>query len=455
MSSLSSHELTHPELLSDNQLRELLNNSCIDTLNLKNLCKNELLEMYRRISMPLPQRQRGSVKTLNAEVDMISEESLTVVKDNNMHSLNASLSEGTKRILQSSQLEEDKLKPVLNDQKSPPKKIRLSSTPKVETTCNVIDKRKWDGQNQLILFLGLAAIARGAVVPAVSAAVAAVPLARLEEFDAVPQYSFAYDVQDAVTGDSKAQYETRNGDIVQGSYSLIEADGTRRIVEYTADPINGFNAVVSREPATAAVAAVAASPLLPLRPALPPVVAGVAPAAPVPSIPALGPDSDVEVVEARSGPLTREQEIQRQQQREQLRQLQRLQDQQQEQQLRQLQRLQEQQRQQSSKLQVQQQQQQQQLLQQRQQQRRPQAEEAEQQQEQQQQQERQQTPARAVIGQVQPAASGRLVGLPATAKAIASYPAYPYAAYTAAYTSPLAYATPIAGLTYAPAPTLA
>ncbi|XP_032669070.1 SWI/SNF chromatin-remodeling complex subunit SNF5-like isoform X1 [Odontomachus brunneus] len=308
---------------------------------------------------------------------------------------------------------------------------------------------------KLILFLGLAAIARGAVVPAVSAAVAAVPLARLEEFDAVPQYSFAYDVQDAVTGDSKAQYETRNGDIVQGSYSLIEADGTRRIVEYTADPINGFNAVVSREPATAAVAAVAASPLLPLRPALPPVVAGVAPAAPVPSIPALGPDSDVEVVEARSGPLTREQEIQRQQQREQLRQLQRLQDQQQEQQLRQLQRLQEQQRQQSSKLQVQQQQQQQQLLQQRQQQRRPQAEEAEQQQEQQQQQERQQTPARAVIGQVQPAASGRLVGLPATAKAIASYPAYPYAAYTAAYTSPLAYATPIAGLTYAPAPTLA
>lgn len=309
---------------------------------------------------------------------------------------------------------------------------------------------------QLILFLGLTALAQGAVVPAVSVApaVAAVPLAKLEEFDAVPQYSFAYDVQDAVTGDSKAQYETRNGDIVQGSYSLIEADGTRRIVEYTADPINGFNAVVSREPVTAAVVAVAASPLLPLRPALPPVVAGVAPAAPVPSIPALGPDSDVEVVEARSGPLTREQEIQRQQQREQLRQLQRLQDQQrqqQEQQLQQLQRLQEQQRQQSSKLQVQQQ------LRQRQQQRRPQPqeEEEEEQQEQQQQQERQQTPVRAVIGQVQPAASGRLVGLPATAKAIASYPTYPYAAYTAAYTSPLAYATPVAGLTYAPVPALA
>lgn len=277
----------------------------------------------------------------------------------------------------------------------------------------------------------------------VSVVPAAVPLAKLEEFDAVPQYSFAYDVQDAVTGDSKAQYETRNGDIVQGSYSLIEADGTRRIVEYTADPINGFNAIVSREPAAVVAAVAAPSPLLPLRP-----VVGVAPAAaPAPSIPAVGPDSDVEVVEARSGPLktvTREQEIQRQQQREQLRQLQRLQDQQrqqQEQQLRQLQRLQEQQRQQqSSKLQAQQ--------------RRPQEEEEEQQQEQ---QEQQQTPARGVVvGQARSAtASGRLVGLPTAAKAIANYPTYPYTAYTTAFTSPLAYATPVAGLTYAVAPALA
>ena len=121
-----------------------------------------------------------------------------------------------------------------------------------------------------------------AVVPAVS-----VPTARLEELDAAPQYSFAYDVQDPVTGDSKAQYETRNGDIVQGSYSLIEADGTRRIVQYTADPINGFNAVVSREPATA-VAAIAA-PLLPYAPAIAPSVAAApilpAAAAPVPAIP--------------------------------------------------------------------------------------------------------------------------------------------------------------------------
>jgi len=45
----------------------------------------------------------------------------------------------------------------------------------------------------------------------------------------------------------KSQQETRSGDVVQGAYSLIEADGTRRIVEYTADPVHGFNAVVRRE----------------------------------------------------------------------------------------------------------------------------------------------------------------------------------------------------------------
>lgn len=57
-----------------------------------------------------------------------------------------------------------------------------------------------------------------------------------------------------MTGDAKNQQETRSGDVVQGQYSLIEPDGTRRIVDYTADPHNGFNAVVRREPVGHAVA---------------------------------------------------------------------------------------------------------------------------------------------------------------------------------------------------------
>ncbi|XP_022906618.2 larval cuticle protein A2B-like isoform X2 [Onthophagus taurus] len=88
----------------------------------------------------------------------------------------------------------------------------------------------------------------------------AVPVAKTivnEEYDPNPQYSFGYDVQDGLTGDSKSQSETRNGDVVQGSYSLTDPDGTRRTVDYTADPIHGFNAVVRKEP-LAVVAKVAA-----------------------------------------------------------------------------------------------------------------------------------------------------------------------------------------------------
>ena len=64
---------------------------------------------------------------------------------------------------------------------------------------------------------------------------------------AYPQYSFGYDVQDSITGDFKHQQESRDGDVVHGSYSLLESDGTKRIVDYTADSINGFNAVVRKE----------------------------------------------------------------------------------------------------------------------------------------------------------------------------------------------------------------
>ncbi|KAK9745569.1 Insect cuticle protein [Popillia japonica] len=89
----------------------------------------------------------------------------------------------------------------------------------------------------------------------VAAPLAVAKTVQPEDFDPHPQYSYGYDIQDAVTGDNKQQQETRDGDVVQGSYSLIEPDGTRRVVQYTADPINGFNAVVSREPLAVKVAA--------------------------------------------------------------------------------------------------------------------------------------------------------------------------------------------------------
>ncbi|CAG9784949.1 unnamed protein product [Diatraea saccharalis] len=64
---------------------------------------------------------------------------------------------------------------------------------------------------------------------------------------AYPKYAYEYSIKDPHTGDYKTQHETRDGDVVKGFYSLHEADGTVRIVEYTADKHNGFHAVVKRE----------------------------------------------------------------------------------------------------------------------------------------------------------------------------------------------------------------
>ena len=107
----------------------------------------------------------------------------------------------------------------------------------------------------------------------------AAPVAVDTDYDPNPQYSYAYDIQDALTGDSKSQQESRSGDVVQGSYSLVEPDGTLRTVEYTADPVNGFNAVVHKTPLTAPVAKVAA-PVAYAAPAFAKVAAPVAYAAP-------------------------------------------------------------------------------------------------------------------------------------------------------------------------------
>lgn len=95
------------------------------------------------------------------------------------------------------------------------------------------------------LVAGPAPVIAARAAPVIAAA--PVVAARAEFTDAYPQYQYGYSVQDALTGDSKTQEETRDGDVVKGSYSLIEPDGSRRIVNYYADPINGFNAVVQRD----------------------------------------------------------------------------------------------------------------------------------------------------------------------------------------------------------------
>jgi hypothetical protein len=98
------------------------------------------------------------------------------------------------------------------------------------------------------LQIALAVVALAAVVCAEPGLplVAAPALIKTVDVHARPHYSFNYGVNDPHTGDHKSQSESRDGDFVKGQYSLLEADGTTRTVDYTADPINGFNAHVTR-----------------------------------------------------------------------------------------------------------------------------------------------------------------------------------------------------------------
>jgi hypothetical protein len=68
------------------------------------------------------------------------------------------------------------------------------------------------------------------------------------EYEQPAEYSFTYDVNDAQTYDVKSQSESLKNGYTVGQYSLIDADGLRRTVDYTADDHNGFQATVRREP---------------------------------------------------------------------------------------------------------------------------------------------------------------------------------------------------------------
>jgi Insect cuticle protein len=100
-----------------------------------------------------------------------------------------------------------------------------------------------------------------AVAPVVYKAPVAV-YKHVEYPDAPAEYEFAYDVNDEHTGDVHSQKESRHGDNVQGEYSLIDADGHRRTVTYTADEHHGFQATVNREPIQGYVQKVAVTPVV-------------------------------------------------------------------------------------------------------------------------------------------------------------------------------------------------
>ncbi|KAG7299813.1 hypothetical protein JYU34_016824 [Plutella xylostella] len=62
-----------------------------------------------------------------------------------------------------------------------------------------------------------------------------------------PKYSFGYGVTDAKTGDVKSVWEAKDGDTVKGHYSVLEADGSVRTVDYSANAKTGFQATVKND----------------------------------------------------------------------------------------------------------------------------------------------------------------------------------------------------------------
>ncbi|CAG4936791.1 unnamed protein product [Colias eurytheme] len=71
---------------------------------------------------------------------------------------------------------------------------------------------------------------------------------RPEDFDANPSYQFGFDVNDDQFTNYQNRKEQRDGDVIKGSYSVVDSDGFIRTVTYTADPKEGFKAEVSRKP---------------------------------------------------------------------------------------------------------------------------------------------------------------------------------------------------------------
>lgn len=63
-----------------------------------------------------------------------------------------------------------------------------------------------------------------------------------------PNYQFGFDVKDDEYTNYQNRKEVRDGNVIKGSYSVVDSDGFIRTVTYTADPKEGFKADVVREP---------------------------------------------------------------------------------------------------------------------------------------------------------------------------------------------------------------
>lgn len=58
-------------------------------------------------------------------------------------------------------------------------------------------------------------------------------------------YNFSFDVKDDLYTNYQNRKESREGDQIKGSYSVVDSDGFIRTVTYTADPVGGFKVIIN------------------------------------------------------------------------------------------------------------------------------------------------------------------------------------------------------------------
>ncbi|XP_071872249.1 uncharacterized protein isoform X1 [Bombus fervidus] len=145
MSTLGMYELTHPELLSESDLKEILENRCIDFSDYKNLSKFELIELYKRVALPLPQRQSEStqnsdIRQHNETMYSVNESHRNPVSLNGTSTRKTDVNETAKEILCT------RPKSSANELKQTSNKICLYNS-NTFTKCNSIGKRNNDGKH--------------------------------------------------------------------------------------------------------------------------------------------------------------------------------------------------------------------------------------------------------------------------------------------------------------------
>ncbi|XP_031829802.1 uncharacterized protein LOC116425789 [Nomia melanderi] len=143
MLTLETFHLTHPEVLSDPELRDILENCCIDFNNYKHLSRSQLIELYKRVAMPLPKRgtensQNSTTKSNNEQEKQHS--SNQCQKDITSLNGESNTKRNTKEMKTSPLPYSTKPKSPVNEIKEIPKKIRLYNSNNLKD-CNGVNKR--------------------------------------------------------------------------------------------------------------------------------------------------------------------------------------------------------------------------------------------------------------------------------------------------------------------------